>query len=216
LADAKVFSGSTSVNKTAEGPCLMDNWNAYGSSHDLLICSTKDVSLSSLTSSKPLTCAPGDSLTISVDASIMVTKSINDLGWYIATDGIDALEGTCVTNGLQQGNAYAVLGSQDSSKTVGSVYWDGSDECGDVDVGSAGVINTPFAHQVTVPCTDENENGILDFAVCFTWRTADNAQCVFDKNTPATAVGGCYCRRYDVSNITVTPANAQGDVKPCH
>jgi hypothetical protein len=197
--------------------CLQDKWADAGISAEPLICTAEDAFLETVASDVPQGCVVGDLVSITIDASIMVGSSVYDLGWYIATDGGDALEGTCVKNGLQQRNAYSVL-DQTSTATAGAVVWDDGDECGDVvGVGSGGAhIAIPFAVELTVPCTDENEDGVLDFAVCFTWRTEEtNGSCSFVQNIPATPTGGCFCTRYDVSNIAVNKVAADAAVLPC-
>lgn len=192
--------------------CIQDNWKAANKTDDL-VCASKEVYIdpTSVTSDKPLTCTLGETVAITIDASIQIAGPRNDVGWYVATDGGDALTGQCVVNGFQDnGAAYDIVNA--NSQSAGFVKWtktDGADgdKCGDVFIvndGSAKVA-IPIMVNVTVPCIDENDDGALDFAVCFTWKTdATNGMCNFSTNIPGTNCG-CFCTRIDVPNAEVVP-----------
>jgi hypothetical protein len=221
--DGDTKSGDKNPYSPPGGPqgCIHDKWKAAGKT-DELVCATKEVYLDSLASDKPLKCSQGEPITITINATLRIAGPRRDLGWYVATDGGDALDGQCVVNGLQKGNAYPIMDIDKGTKSVGSVAWgtdqkaDG-DQCGDVFVESASGAHmlTPFVVSTTLPCTDDNEDGVLDLAVCFTWRTdANNGACTLSDNIPGAPTGGCFCTRYDVPNVEVeTPP---GDViAPC-
>lgn len=170
---------------TPPGGCIQNKWDDAGKSGEL-ICATKDVFLEKLASPNDMSCTLGDSLTITVEGSILIQNGGKfDLGWYVASDGGDALLGTCIVNGIQNGNPYDVQPS-------GKVAWDtdgaDGDQCGDVFVTSndnAASIDIPFVVSATLPCKDDNDDGNLDFAVCFTWRDAGNNDvCTFTNNIP--------------------------------
>jgi hypothetical protein len=81
------------------------------------------------------------------------------------------------------------------------------DECGDVYIHGEdeALIKIPIAVEVALSCDDANEDGNLDFPICFTWRHGGAAECTFGSNLPEDNTGGCYCTRYDVPNIEVLP-----------
>jgi hypothetical protein len=97
-------------------------------------------------------------------------KKKNDLGWYVATDGGDALEDQCMVRALQKDQARSIT----TGSTTISYNGDG-DQCGDVSIissDSATISNVMIAtSQVEMPCRDENEDGNVDFAICFTWKS---------------------------------------------
>jgi hypothetical protein len=189
-----------------------------------VVCATKDVYLEAIKAKTPMSCSAGETITISFDGSIRMMKELKyDVGYYIATDGGDALSGTCAVNGLQQGAApYKVVDKAGSSNVVGSVAWttngaDG-DVCGDVFTTAAVTasnIDLNVAMDLTVPCKDENEDGILDVAICFTWKCdATNGVCTIAKNIPGALTESCYCTRYDIPGIDVTSV-VMDPVLPC-
>lgn len=222
VAVAPVSGDTRSGQKpqTNSTDCLQDNWSAAGKDGDL-VCATKDVFLEAISVKEPTSCTVDETITISIDGSIRMLKSQKfDVGLYIATDGGDALTGTCAVNGLQDGNTYNVVDSAGSSTTVGSVAWttggaDG-DACGDVfTTADASNIDLPVAVDLTVPCKDENEDGILDIAICFTWKCdATNGLCTISRNIPGALTESCFCTRYDIPGVDVdTPVS--DPIAPC-
>jgi hypothetical protein len=211
VAVAKIAGDTRSGFKPPAGPsgCLQDNWSAAGKPGEL-VCATKDVYLEAIKVKEPKKCSVDDTITISIDGSIRMLKSLKyDVGYYIATDGGDALTGKCSVNGLQSGNDYTVVDKAGSSKLVGSVAWttngaDG-DACGDVfTTADASNIDLPVAMDLTVPCKDENEDGILDIAICFTWKCdTTNGLCTISKNIPGALTESCFCTRYDIPGVDV-------------
>jgi uncharacterized repeat protein (TIGR01451 family) len=199
--------------------CMQDNWKDKGH-NDTLVCASKEVYINTLKSDKPMTCKPGEQVILTVDASIQISGPRNDVGWYVAKDGGDALTGQCIVNGLQDNGAvYNVTNA--ASKTAGFVQWttangaDG-DQCGDVFIVNDGSakLEIPIVVNATMPCTDENDDGVMDFAICFTWKTdATNAVCQLATNTPGTNCA-CFCTRVDVPNVEVvgTPTDP---IAPC-
>jgi hypothetical protein len=93
------------------------------------------------------------------------------------------------------------------------------DECGDIYIHGEdqAMIKIPIAVEVTLACEDFNDDGLLDFPICFTWRHGGAAECTFGNNLPEDISGGCYCTRYDVPNVialgVVTPP--VNDTAPC-
>lgn len=199
--------------------CINDKWKA-GGKEQTLVCATKEVFLTSLVAKKPLSCKPGEQITLSIDGTIRMEGSRSDLGWYVAVDGGDAMNGKCVLNGLQKGSTYDMVDPNDNTTSVGKVAWTADqggddDECGDVVLkgSSADVMRFPFVVNSTLTCADENDDGILDIAVCFTWSNKENNDmCTISTNAPTAATGSCYCTRYDVLNVPVKPTDP---VVPC-
>lgn len=190
--------------------CMQDNYDKKGLDEDL-VCATQDIYLEDLTS-EVASCVIGDEITLDIDATIRLSSTRYDVGWYVATDGGDSLTGTCVVNGFQDPNEYKVLQGPKSSTDVGYVSWEEdiktNDSCGDVFLGpdTTGYINTPVLVNTTVVCSDANDDGNLDISLCFTWRTAEtDEKCTLtDGETvvPGSAEA-CYCTRYDVPTVSI-------------
>lgn len=102
--------------------CLQNNFGLAGNKGDV-ICSSKEVYLDFVTS-ETRTCIQGETITVSINASVYFQSSRYDVGWYVATDGGDSLDGTCAVNGLQKGNQYSVVDDSGGTKQVGKVAWD--------------------------------------------------------------------------------------------
>ena len=203
-----------------ETKCLQDSWNETYSTGGDLLCTTKEVYLESL-KSQPITCVLGEMVNVSVTAAINIESTRSDLGWYVAADGGDALEGKCIVNGLQEMFDYTIT----NTTTGGEVTFD-DDACGDVTISGQGkgVLEIPVVVNSAVLCADENEDGLLDMAVCFTWNTkATDSICTLSSSDPATkgvlpdlypgAASMCYCESYNIPNTTVVKPN--DDPVPC-
>jgi hypothetical protein len=175
--------------------------------------------LDNVQSTKPLTCKPGEKVIVTVDASMRIDGPRNDLGWYVAADGGDALTGKCIVNGLQSAYNYPLVHVATSPSSPGKVVWfkkDGGDDdmCGDVTTSAAAVqLKTHLLVNAQLPCVDDNEDGILDVAMCFTWRSdaSNDGACDLSENIPGSVANSCFCTRYDIKNIVVETPPA----KPC-
>jgi uncharacterized repeat protein (TIGR01451 family) len=206
---------STPTNSTN---CLQDNWDLAGKVGDL-VCASKEIYIETASSASAV-CMPGEPITLSVNASIHLAGSRKDIGWYIAHDGGDALVGECIVNGLQNNGAdYNVMDTATGQSKVGYVRWttgSNTDECGDVFItnttGTA-KMEFPILVAATILCSDENDDGYLDFAVCFTWKSASAAHCTLAANIPSTD-SGCYCTRVDVPNVEAV-TQATDFIEPC-
>ena len=201
------------------GKCMEDNWKLSGKT-DGLVCASKEVYIESLTAKDATICMPGEPITLTVDASILVSGARSDVGWYVATDGGDALVGTCVTDGLSNfGAGYDVVDISTGASTVGTVKWTtsvGTDACGDVALGegnTAAKMAVPLLVNATILCADENDDGVLDFATCFNWKTASDLSCSLSSNIPDNNKG-CFCTRVDVANIDVVK-KVNDTIKSC-
>ena len=195
--------------------CLQDSWNENRTQPvDDLICTTKEVYVETLVS-KPITCVLGSYVNVSVSAFISLASTRSDLGWYIAADGGDALEGNCIVEGLEEAYTYRITETQFG----GEVTWL-DDECGDVTInGTGALLEVPTFVHATIKCDDENKDNMIDLSVCFTWNTADtDGLCSLTKQTgKANLLPGdssmCYCEAYNIPNSTVVDPN--DDVVPC-
>ena len=206
--------------------CLYDNWLLsevinFETAGDL-VCATKEVFVEALSAQTASTCGIGDYVTVTIDATINIDGSRSDLGWYIATDGGDALTGTCVVNGLQNNGAVYELFDTNTVGNASRVEWiseygGDDDDCGDVLIYSAGhsALSIPILVEATLPCQDENDDGALDFAICFTWKAdATNGLCTITNNIPNTSID-CYCTRVDVSNVEIVLPNVVNPIELC-
>lgn len=217
------------VVKPPEG-CMQTNWEDAGNTQNL-VCRAKEVYLNDVTSAR-LSCEEGTMTKLTLNASIHFNAARYDPGWYVATDGGDALVGTCAINGLVQGTNYNVTDGK-GGKTVGRVAWNadfkgGNDKCGDVlmDGGGGCDIAVPFLKDVEMKCVDENNDGNMDFSVCFSWRVAgQDGLCTLSRDDPSTVgkeadlypgtPSKCFCARYDVPTVTVIKTSSDAHISPC-
>jgi hypothetical protein len=77
-----------------------------------------------------------------------------------------------------------------------------------------------------IKCGDDNGNEMLDFSVCFSWRThGTDGYCTMSRYDPDTegeladmypgTPSKCFCARYDVPTITVEKKTSSDYVSPC-
>ena len=212
--------------------CLQDSWDGFGKDGDL-VCTTKEVFLESITTPEPMSCTLGEMVTVTVSASIHFDSSRYDLGWYVAADAGDALEGTCIVNGLHEDYEYDVVTGPGRTTQAGFVSWGqdfagANDSCGDVFVVGAGGgnIDIPFLVNTPMRCSDENEDGKMDLSVCFTWRSeeTDDFCTLVDSDLDNRGIladlypgnnSMCYCESYDVPSITVVDTSKSSADDPC-
>jgi hypothetical protein len=202
--------------------CIQDNYDKKGKDEDL-ICTAKEVHLVTVESDVN-SCSVGSTITVDVIAVMKVASSRFDVGWYIATDGGDSLTGTCVVNGFQEAGNLTVVKGPVSTEKIGYLSWkDGvngtADSCGDVILGpgDSGFVELPILVGTPIVCTDADQDGSLDFSVCFTWRTdATDDQCnlVDGKTVVPGAADACYCTRYNLPSVTVDDDGGPF-VEPC-
>jgi hypothetical protein len=193
--------------------CIENHWQSAGKNGTLL-CTNKQVSLSEVASTKKLQCKLGEKIKVSVNGNVLIDGDRNDLGWYVASDGGDALTGTCTVQGLESSYNYSFAKTSNATKPPGRVVWwkkDGADDdqCGDI-AGTTGPVElrAPLLVDTEIMCADENEDGIVDVAFCFTWRSDANNKgvCQIADNIPGTSCS-CYCTRYDIPDVVIeTPS----------
>jgi hypothetical protein len=186
-----------------------------------LVCATKHVYLENVASPVKQTCVQGERINVTIRANVVVEGSRHDVGWYVARDGGDALNGTCHINGLIFNNdkPYQVVSHDKKAKTAvaASVEWKktlggDNDECGDVivkDESTVVIAATTILHEAEVVCQDgaDVDASNLDVAICFTWKglatsSSNKGICHVETNTPGSDCS-CYCTSYSIANITV-------------
>lgn len=202
--------------------CMKDHWEDSGKTSPLT-CKAKEVYLTNIHNSNRTTCTAGTKLKVDISADIMFNTDRYDPTFFVALDGGDAMTGQCLLNGLQQTGTFIVLDNDSNSTTpVGQVVWDkdhrgGNDKCGDVIMngGGGGKVRTTILN-TEVLCVDRDKDGVLDVAVCFSWRVkGTDGYCTLTNDDPKTigkladAYPGtpskCFCFVYPIDDITVDP-----------
>jgi hypothetical protein len=193
--------------------CLYDKYKTAGNDGKL-VCAMKNVYLDKVASLKRGSCQEGSPVMVDLKASMIFKSGRYDVGWYIGMDGGSALKGSCAVSTLEPTKKYSVVASPGSSQVVGKVTWnndslpiafDKNDACGDVFINAGtGVVDiSDLLVNQDLTCVDKNDDGNLDFGICFTFRTALNdAKC--DPSAPIPSKEQtCYCARYDIPQISV-------------
>jgi hypothetical protein len=131
-----------------------------------------------------------------------------DPGWYVATDGGNALTGRCAIVSLSKGGTYSFTNG-------GEVRWEkeegersnaAGDLCGDVNIqGGRGttLTGTNMIIETPVLCNDSNGDGTLDVGVCFSWRTKGTDGFCMPKALYPGTTSKCYCQSSEVANMKV-------------
>jgi hypothetical protein len=124
------------------------------------------------------------------------------LAWWVATDGGDALTGTCLVDTLaEDGGNYVFTNNARASYDL--------DTCGDVVVAASRGGTTLTMSEImaprAIPCTDDDGDGYLDVAICFSWNQYSDGRC--DGTAPmvgdANAKSSCNCQNYNFPEIMV-------------
>lgn len=181
--------------------CMEDVYQEETRTDTSLVCRAKEVTVDDVSSPVAKTCKKGETVIVDIMASVRMESQRFDFGWYIATDGGDALTGTCAVKSLEEPSKYDIVPS-------GSVSWTGdvkgADVCGDVIGGNALTIeNAYLAKDLEIVCEDANNDGYLDFAICFSWRDAITDDVCDPQALFPGSVTACDCATYDVAKITV-------------
>lgn len=174
--------------------------------NESLICRAKEVTIGAVTT-LPGKCQIGEKLNVTLTATITVNSSRHDFGWYIATDGGDALTGNCTVRSLHQNNTYDV-------SAPAKISWEkdviaANDTCGDIWSpvnGSITMLNTEIASSLEITCNDVDNDGYLDFSICFTSRDDEHDDVCNPSKMYPSSINKCDCSNINVVNITV-PTN---------
>jgi len=207
-----------------QGACMEDNFVKYRKGGHL-VCTAKEVTLSRIEASERMTCEEGSMVKIdALKASVHFNTGRYDVGWYIAKDGKDALNGECYIQPLLEADpnvVKTVVASPGSSEVVGEITWDAdhkgkNDKCGDVHMfgGGGGCLDfVSIGQGLELPCIDKTSDGYMDFAICFSWRQpGGDDTCIPNELYPGTP-SKCFCTRYNIPSITVTKANSITECK---
>lgn len=210
--------------------CMTPHYVDAGGKQDL-VCASNDITIKSLKSSRA-TCKEGENITLTVDAKLYFKTGLYDPAWFVATDGGDAKSGTCVLKGYISTNPYTVADPDGDDDVVGSVAWNqdaigGNDVCGDVIIpGGSAVVSGSFFVGVPIKCTDSNDDGTMDFSVCFSWRSkAADGFCTL-KNDDVGTKGlladaypednlKCRCVRAELPTVTVDKPTSDKPFETC-
>jgi hypothetical protein len=204
----------TGVN-AVQGNCTEDNWSRAGNTQGL-VCTAKEVYLENIAVDFNSTCSAGDFVDVNINATVVFTTGRYDAGWYIATDGGNALRGSCAIKVLREedGPLNLTASRNNSTTVVGNVSWDKdakgtNDACGDIfmTTGGGGVLDyTNIAEGLKLPCIDSDGDGVMDFGICFSWRQP-GADDTCDPNAlyPGSP-SKCFCTNYDIPQIKMRKA----------
>jgi hypothetical protein len=94
-----------------------------------------------------------------------------------------------------------------------------------IDGGSA-FVSCPFLVEAEMKCTDTNNDGTLDFFVCFSWRSADDDGFCTLTNADINTVGDladvypadnmkCRCVRVELPTFSVEQKSSDNGVQQC-
>jgi hypothetical protein len=186
--------------------CLNDiNWVNFVSNIE---CAADQVSLESVTAGPARTCVAGEQITITLNGDVKFASGKMNPSWYIGTDGGDSLSGICHASTLSDSSSYAFTNG-------GSINFD-TDVCGDIVAsGETTLTGLELANQLEVTCVDEDDDGQLDFSICFGWNEdAYYPYCDSTYPTIGDSFSSCDCSRHNAPGITVTKPH-QPLVPPC-
>jgi uncharacterized repeat protein (TIGR01451 family) len=146
---------------------------------------------------------PGDSVTFDATLQVSLTaQARHDIGIYLATDGGDALTGSCFIETLPYEPEPSFLDLDGLNDSAGG---DIQDTCGDIDAD-----HNPIFLDITgltVACIDSDENGLLDLAACTSWRQPGaNGLCTSPEQAYPGAPSKCRCETIEVADIQIPPA----------
>lgn len=201
--------------------CMLPHWKDAGKKSPLT-CRAKEVYLDNIRNKNRTRCVEGTKVKVEISADVVFNAARYDPAFFVATDGGDAMTGTCLLKGFEKGQRYSVVDKDSNTTVVGSVVFDkdfrgGNDKCGDVmfNGGGGGKIRTGIVN-TEIQCVDRDNDGSLDFAICFSWRVAGtDGACTLTRDDPLTqgaladvfpgTPAKCFCFIYNVDDITVDP-----------
>jgi hypothetical protein len=141
---------------------------------------------------------------VTIEGVVHFNSDRFDPAFYVATDGGDALNGSCASKPFRQTDKTDFL-DQNTMLSWDNDAKGGNDDCGDVLVsgGKGGDVAVTLAMEQEILCVDENEDGTLDMSVCFSWKTnGSDSKC-----EPAAVLPGgkskCWCDTFEVANVVV-------------
>jgi hypothetical protein len=172
------------------------------------ICVSTEVYLMDVVAKPAQTCTKGEMVTVSLTGTARIASSRNDLAWWVATDGGDALTGTCLVDTLaEDGGKYTFTNNARVSYDL--------DTCGDVVVAGRGATTLTMSEIMAsraIPCTDDDGDGHLDVAICFSWNQYTNGRCDGTAPMVGDARVSCNCQNYNFPEVMVEEPHNLG---PC-
>jgi cysteine-rich repeat protein len=170
-----------------------------------LVCTANDIRIASISEVVTLDdgCQfAGDTVTFRAKAELLLTaQERHDVGIYLATDGGDALTGSCLIDVLPYTPDPPFLDLDGTDDDPNGVI---QDTCGDIDDD-----HNPIFHEIdelTVKCADTNGDGFLDLPNCLSWRQPGaNNLCTTPFDAFPGAPSKCNCDVANVIEILVPP-----------
>jgi hypothetical protein len=215
---------AAATSTVAQPNCMQDNYLKDPKNNQNLVCAAKEVFLVDLAALTSTVCTQGSKVTLSLNGTVNFNADRYDPGWYIATDGGNALTGQCVSKVLLQGETGTNFVA-DRAMAKGSVKWDsdkfgGNDKCGDVIINGGGggqLKQTNIARDLTVVCDDKDnagkQDGTLDISICFSWRQPGGDDFCNPMATYPGAPSKCFCTQFPVKQVTVVKPPTKSPTK---
>jgi hypothetical protein len=173
------------------------------------ICVSNEVYLTDVVASPAQSCTMGEMVTVALTGTAQIASSRNDLAWWVATDGGDALTGSCIVETLAEDEGdYVFTNNARASYDL--------DSCGDVAVmyPTSTSLTTEIMATRSIPCTDDDHDGHLDVAICFSWNQYTDGRC--DGSMPMVGdATSCNCQNYNFPEIIVEEETHVHDRAPC-
>jgi hypothetical protein len=214
---------STSIAGVQGGAssCITDAYVAQGNTGGLN-CTGGDVSIASAETFQVIDgcSSPGDTAEVQIKLNYVINAATRyDIGSFIATDGGDALNGTCFREYLSP--PLSETPTPADLLTGFGPYLDAEvgaqgvsdDACGDAQSGAdpTRIVSTeadPSQYQtLTLPCRDSNGDGFLDFQTCTGWWQNESYACTGLTGGFVAGVPGngskCECSTVTLAGIAV-------------
>jgi hypothetical protein len=183
---------------------MEDVYNKETGRDETLICRAKEVVIGGVTTDGQKICKLGTKINVTLAATVTVHSSRWDFGWYIALDGGDALTGNCSVNSLNATKSYNISAPAKISWTSDVIG--ANDICGDIYSPVADPIvmsNLEIANSLEITCADVDDDGYLDFSICFTSRDKEHDDICKPYALYPSNVNKCDCSAINVMNVTV-------------
>jgi hypothetical protein len=191
-----------------------------------LVCTANDVRIAEyLVINAPEACYPGDLITVDLQAHLIAGAQTRfDIGFFIALDKGNALNGTCYQGYLPpplQPQPSACTGTPDPTSGSGPYYnaecsADPNDLCGDLQGGVTNYLNLPT---LSITCQDSDNDGKADLAACVSWDngasdgSTNKPSCVTKDNTLPNTKSKCRCESIKIGTTRDIPIGGKIIVK---
>ncbi len=193
----------TADRAMAQNNCLDDLSPLNG-----LNCTANDVGYSDYgVISGPSSCMEGEQVQLTLELRLKPNALIRyDLGIFVATDGGNALVGSCQRDWLSPVAALNNSNLNEVSRT-GPFYNADGDSCGDIRSTATGVVNGvsgwtfKVIGPITITCEDFNNDGFLDVATVTSWDISTASVCTNISQTLPPSVSKCKAASVRVGNV---------------